>query len=170
MPHPFAVLTQLVAAGGNGRSSACDLAAEHGHRARVRIGTDQVSPAASEQGFQRTGWTPQPIAARDRGFVPTSLATKAKRAREIPMSLCSHDECLRGWSAPPRCALADRSWRWLTSCEDHRACAIVEIAAGGQFTWPDPARQGKTMIQGIKAGPQLSMSRSPSCREGTYRS
>lgn len=33
---PASVLTRLVAAGGNGTSSKCDLAVEHGHRARVR--------------------------------------------------------------------------------------------------------------------------------------
>jgi len=49
---PFAVLTQLGAAGGGGRSSGCALAVEHWHRARVRSETGHaIAGSFGKDGF-----------------------------------------------------------------------------------------------------------------------
>lgn len=48
---PFAVLTRLVAAGGNGGSSVRELAVEQGHSARVRSETDRAIAGSFGESF-----------------------------------------------------------------------------------------------------------------------
>jgi len=80
---PLAVLTQLVVAGGDGRSSGCELAVEHGHSARVRSETGHAIAGSFGRRLPNGGLGSAIDPATDRAFVPTSLDTEAGRAREI---------------------------------------------------------------------------------------
>lgn len=77
-PVPLAVLTRLVATGGDGRSSGCELAVEHGSRARVRSETGQTIAGSFVVYTRRTGWVAECTLSLTEAFPSASLITRRR--------------------------------------------------------------------------------------------